>query len=206
MGCFVEILGLCFSSRVDGVATGHDGALVVISYLVAAVASFTALDMAERLNSAQGPARRFWHLGAAGVLGGGVWSMHFIGLLAYRTPFKVEYDPGLTILSGAIAVIAVAGGLKAIADGGGWRRILTGGTLVGLGVAVMHYMGMEAMRLPGEVYYRPGFFALSVLIAVAAASVALWLVVNLRTARQRAAAAVAAPAATPAAPPTPPSA
>ena len=190
MGCFVEILGLCFSSRVDGVATGHDGALVVISYLVAAVASFTALDMAERLNSAQGPARRFWHLGAAGVLGGGVWSMHFIAMLAYRTPFKVEYDPGLTILSGAIAMIATAGGLKAVADSGGWRGILTGGTLVGLGVAVMHYMGMEAMRLPGEVYYRPGFFALSVLIAVAAASVALWLVVNLRTARQRGAAAV----------------
>ena len=190
MGWCVEILGLCFSNSVDGVATGHDGALVVISYLVAVVASFTALDMAERLNAAQGPARRFWLLGAAGVLGGGVWSMHFIAMLAYRTPFKVEYDPGLTILSGAIAVIAVAGGLKAIADGGGWRRILTGGTLVGLGVAVMHYMGMEAMRLPGEVYYRPGFFGLSVLIAVAAASVALWLVVNLRTARQRAAAAI----------------
>ncbi|KQW69055.1 hypothetical protein ASE17_13715 [Phenylobacterium sp. Root77] len=186
----MEILGLCFSGDIQGVATRHDGALVLISYLVAVVASFTALDMAERLHATQGPSRRFWHLGAALVLGGGVWSMHFIAMLAYRTPFQVEYDPGLTILSGVIATLATAGGLSVIADDGGWRRILAGGALVGLGVAVMHYMGMEAMSVPGEVYYRPQHFGLSVLIAVAAASIALWLALHLRTTRQRAVAAV----------------
>ena len=186
----MEILGLCFSVDAQGVVTRHDGVLVLISYLVAALASFTALDMAERLQASHGPARRFWHLGAALVLGGGVWSMHFIAMLAYRTPFQVEYDPGLTILSGVIATAATAGGLSVIADHGGWRRILGGGALVGLGVAVMHYMGMEALRVPGEVYYRPGFFGLSVLIAVAAASVALWLALHLHTTRQRAMAAV----------------
>jgi signal transduction histidine kinase/ActR/RegA family two-component response regulator len=186
----MQVLGLCFSNSVGGVATHHDPALVFVSYLVAAVASFTALDMAERLRGAPRPARRFWHLGAALVLGGGVWSMHFIAMLAYRTPFSVGYDPGLTILSGVIAMAGVATGLQVLGDRAGPGRVLGGGVLVGLGVAVMHYMGMSAMRLPGEIYYRPWLFALSVVIAMAAATVALSLVVLLRTAPQRAVAAL----------------
>lgn len=186
----MDILGLCFSNTIEGVATRHDGALVLISYLVATVASYTALDMAERLRTAPRPSRRFWRLGAALVLGGGVWSMHFIAMLAYRTPFQVQYDPGLTVLSGLVSMAATASGLTFLAERTSLRRILGGGALVGLGVAVMHYMGMEAMRLPGQVYYRPGYFAASVGIAMAAASVALWLSVSLRTARQRAAASV----------------
>ena len=186
----MRLLGLCFSSSVAGVGAHHDGALVLVSYIVAVVASFTALDMAERLRVASRPARRFWHLGSALVLGGGVWSMHFIAMLAYRTPFEATYDPGLTVLSGAIAMAAVAAGLQVLGDRATLRRILGGGTLVGLGVAVMHYMGMSAMRLPGVIYYRPGLFALSILIAVAACTIALWLAVSLRTAKQRAVAAL----------------
>jgi len=186
----MDILGLCFSNSVEGVSTRHDGALVLISYLVATVASYAALDMAERLRTAAPLSRRFWRLGAALVLGGGVWSMHFIAMLAYRTPFDVQYDPGLTVLSGLISMAATAAGLTFLAERTTPGRVLGGGLLVGLGVVVMHYMGMEAMRLPGEVFYRPGYFAASVAIAVIAASVALWLSVSLRTARQRAAAAV----------------
>ena len=80
--------------------------------------------------------------------------------------------------------------IKTVAEQTSLRRILGGGALVGLGVAIMHYTGMEAMRLPGEVYYRPFHFVASVGIAVIAASVALWLSVSLRTARQRAVASV----------------
>jgi len=184
----VEILGLCFSDSAVGAATRHDLPLVAVSYLAAAVASYAALDTAERLRNASGPARQFWHLCAALVLGGGVWSMHFIAMLAYRTPVQISYDPGLTIFSGLIAVAGVAAGLQAL--GRGAPRILGGGVLVGLSIVVMHYMGMSAMRLPGEIFYRPGLFALSVLIAVAAASVALWLALNLQTALQRAGAAL----------------
>ena len=186
----MEVLGLCFSREAVGIATRHDGALVLISYMVAALASFTALDMTERLRTARGAARRFWHLGAALVLGGGIWAMHFVAMLAYRTPFTVGYAPGLTVLSGLIAMIGVAAGLQVLAGGATLTRIAGGGVLVGLAVATMHYMGMEAMRLPGEVYYRPGLFALSVVVAVAAATTALWLTVTLRTAKQRAIAAV----------------
>lgn len=186
----MQLLGLCFSNSIGGVATHHDGALVLVSYIVAAVASFTALDMAERLRKAPRAARRFWHLGAALVLGGGVWSMHFIAMLAYRTPFETGYDPGLTILSGVIAMAGVAAGLQVLGDRATPVRVLGGGVLVGLGVAVMHYMGMSAMRLPGVIYYRPGLFALSIVVAMAAATVALTLAVLLRTAQQRAIAAL----------------
>jgi len=185
----VEILGLCFSDTVTGAATRHDPALVAVSYLVAAIASFAALDAAERLRGATGAGRRFWHLCAALVLGGGVWSMHFIAMLAYRAPLNITYDPGLTILSGVIAMAGVAVGLQALSRTT-LPRILIGGVLVGLSIAVMHYMGMNAMRLPGEIFYRPGLFALSIVIAMAAASAALWLAVTLKTAMQRAAAAL----------------
>ena len=133
----MQILGLCFSNSAMGVPTHHDAALVVLSYLIAVVASFTALDMAERLRTAAPSSRRFWHFGAALVLGGGVWSMHFIGMLAYRTPFTVQYDAGLTIISGVIAVVGVAAGLQ-VAERASPRRIVGGGILVGLAVCVMH--------------------------------------------------------------------
>jgi len=186
----MQILGLCFDAAAVGVHTGHDPALVVVSYLAAAIASFTALDMAERWRNAPPAARRFWLWGAALVLGGGVWSMHFIAMLAYRAPLRIEYDPGLTILSGAIAIVGVAIGLQALGTRGTLPRILGGGALVGLSVSVMHYMGMSAMRLPGQIYYQPWLFALSILIAVGAATVALWLAVSLRTTGQRAVAAL----------------
>src|SRR5437868_4759117 len=101
----MQVLGLCFDASTVGVATHHDPALIVVSYLAAALASFTALDMTERLRKAAVEARRFWLLGAALVLGGGVWSMHFIAMLAYRAPMKIDYDPGLTVLSGSIAIV-----------------------------------------------------------------------------------------------------
>jgi signal transduction histidine kinase/ActR/RegA family two-component response regulator len=185
----MQVLGLCFSDAAVGAETGHDGALVVLSYFVAALASFTALDMAERLRTAAPSSRRFWHLGAALVLGGGVWSMHFIAMLAYRTPFTAQYDAGLTIISGIIAVVGVAAGLQVLAQKTTAGRILGGGVLVGLSVCTMHYMGMSALRGPGEIYYRPLLFGLSVLIAIAASSAALWLAVTLHTAGQRAIAA-----------------
>src|SRR5262245_54738061 len=118
----MEILGLCFNGSIPGVPTHHDPALVVVSYLAAALASFTALDMAERWRNAVSAARRFWLTGAALVLGGGVWTMHFIAMLAYRTPFQIGYDPGLTILSGAIAILGVAAGLQVVGTKGvSWR-------------------------------------------------------------------------------------
>jgi signal transduction histidine kinase/DNA-binding NarL/FixJ family response regulator len=185
----MQILGLCFSDTVAGVAARHDPGLVAASYFVAAFAAFTALDMTERLRKARPAARWFWRLGAALVLGAGVWSMHFVAMLAFRAPIQINYDPGLTLLSGAVAVAGVAAGLH-ILGAGGAKRIAGSGVLVGLSIAVMHYVGMGAMRLPGQLYYRPGLFALSIVIAMAAATAALWLAATVKTSWQRALAAL----------------
>jgi NO-binding membrane sensor protein with MHYT domain len=107
----MQIFGLCFSSSVHGVPGHHDLALVALSFVVAVFASFTSLEMAERLRSSRGAARRFWRLAAAVALGGGIWSMHFVAMLAFRVPLFQAYDPVLTTVSGLIAIGAVMLGL-----------------------------------------------------------------------------------------------
>jgi signal transduction histidine kinase/ActR/RegA family two-component response regulator len=186
----MTILGLCFDGSVHGVASHHDPALVVLSFLVAALASFAALEIAERLRGASGVARGLWRLAAAVALGGGIWSMHFVAMLAYRIPLSQAYDPALTALSGLIAIGAVALGLGVFEKPVNIRRIASAGLLVGLGVTAMHYTGMAALRVPGQIYYRPGLFALSAAIAVLAATAALYLAYAMRSIRSRSAAAV----------------
>ena len=187
----VEILGLCFTSDEGGAVFSHDRWLVALSFVTAAFASFVALDMIERLRQATGRARLVWHGGAAGALGGGIWSMHFIGMLAFNGPAGLHYDPGTTILSLAIAIIFVGVGLKTVRHDSHYHtRIVSAGLLVGLGVSAMHYTGMAAMRFPGSIAYNPSLFGLSALIAATAAIVALMLAFSLRRAHQRAVAAL----------------
>ncbi|EWY38011.1 histidine kinase [Skermanella stibiiresistens SB22] len=169
----------------------HNPWLVALSFATAAFASFVALDMIERLRQANGRARQVWHAGASAALGGGIWSMHFIGMLAFSGPAELQYDPAMTILSLAIAIVFVGAGLGAMRRARDYRtRSLTAGLLVGLGVSAMHYTGMAAMRFSGTIAYKPSLFALSAVIAAAAAIVALMLAFGLRKAHQRAIAAV----------------
>ncbi len=112
--------------------------------------------------------------------GGGIWTMHFIGMLAYQVPMDVGYAPGLTFLSLVVAVAVVGIGLSIVVSGRvSLIRLVSAGVFTGLGVASMHYMGMAAMVMPGEMYYNNVLVGLSILIAVVAATVALWLAVNL---------------------------
>lgn len=187
----VEIMGLHFTHAEAGLPFEHEHWLVALSYLTAALASFVALDMAERLRQSAGSWRVAWHAGASVALGGGIWSMHFIAMLAFRADVPVSYDVFGTALSLVMAIGFVAAGVEIV------RRVprrLVGvpvaGALVGLGIAAMHYTGMAAMRIPGSVSYTPTLFLLSVLIAVAAATVALYLAFSLRSLWQRGLAAV----------------
>jgi signal transduction histidine kinase len=186
----MEVLGFSFDNSIVGVASHHDPYLAALSYLVAALASFTALEMAERLRHASGRSRPFWHVGGALVLGGGIWSMHFIAILAFRSPLAQSYAPGLTILSGLIAVGGVWVGLKVYDRKATPLRLLASGTTIALGVVGMHYTGMLAVRVAGHVYYRPAIFLASIVIAMGAASAALWLTYNVRFAWQRVVAAI----------------
>ncbi len=186
----MTILGLCFDEYAVGAPFTHDRALVIVSFLVAAIASYTALELAERLRSARGSAGNVWHGASSIALGGGIWSMHFIAMLAFTTPLERGYDLGLTALSALVAMAVAALGFWIVRGGADWVRVLSAGVFLGIGVVAMHYTGMEALRVSGEVLYRPSLFALSVVIALAAATVALWLALNLARWWHRAIAAI----------------
>ena len=154
----------------------HDPHLVALSIAIAITASYTAFDVAERMRASAGWARRAWLGGAALALGGGIWSMHFVAMLAFQLPMPVAYDPGLTALSLAIPVLVTCLGFAMVAQSGQQvRNLVPGGLLMGGGIALMHYIGMAAMRMPAGPSYDIPLVIASVLIAIGAATVALWL-------------------------------
>jgi PAS domain S-box-containing protein len=159
------------------VLTGsHNWPLVALSIVVATAAAFTALDLAKRLQASVGPARHLWLVAAALAMGGGTWSMHFVGMLALSLPLPMDYDPGLTVLSLVMAILFT--GLGFATSGRGEGRLIAvvpGGLLMGTGIAAMHYTGMTAMQIPADLHYNGVLVGGSVLIAVGAATVALWL-------------------------------
>ena len=156
--------------------TGYDPALVTLSVAIAIFASYTALDLGSRAQTAKLGPRWAWMAGAATAMGGGIWSMHFIGMLAFEMGMPAAYDLRLTISSLLIA-IGVTGAAFAWVSwlGSGAKALLVSGPLMGGGVAAMHYTGMAAMRTPGNMAYSVPVVVLSVGIAVTAATTALWL-------------------------------
>lgn len=155
----------------------HDPVLVALSIAVAILASFTALNLAGRLLVAEQVARVWWLLAGAVALGGGIWAMHFIGMLAFIMPMAVLYQADLTVLSLLLSVVMVGIGLYTVSRfGNGPLPLLASGLLAGLGIVAMHYCGMAAMKMPGVVVsYDPLLFGASVGIAIAAAATAFWL-------------------------------
>ena len=165
----------------------YSQSLVVFSLLVAILASYTALDMAGRLASTQGRVARWWLAGGAGAMGLGIWSMHFIGMLAFHLPIPVGYDLGITLFSLAVSVGASAYALWLVSRPAlPWARLCAGAVLMGLGIAAMHYLGMAALQMQPGIEYDPFWFTLSLLIAVVAAGAALWIAFRLRLEQRRA--------------------
>lgn len=159
-----------------------NGFLVALSFLVSVFGSFTALQLTNGMKSSNQKPSLLWITAAAVSLGGGaIWTMHFIGMLAYQVPMEVGYDPLMTFVSLVIAIVAVGVGI-AIAVSGQLSivRLLGAGIFTGLGVASMHYIGMEAMVMNGAMHYDTPLVITSIAIAVVAATVALWLAVNLK--------------------------
>src|SRR6266404_2307924 len=172
--------GLASSLKIGAipmVVTGtYNPYLVALSVLVASFASYTALDLGGHVGAARGFARRAWLAAAAIAMGGGIWSMHFIGMLAFVMPIPMSYDIGLTTLSLVVAVIVTGGGFYVISrQGASPLRLALSGIFMGLGIAAMHYTGMAAMQGHAELSYELLFVALSLVIAIGASTVALWL-------------------------------
>lgn len=144
--------------------------------------SFVALTAARRIRGEQGGTRWLNVLAAGAALGGiGVWSMHFTGMLALRLGMGSGYAMAETLVSLVAAVAATSAALAFVAQRPDSNvRVLGAGALLGLGVAFMHYLGMAGMRFPGFIVWSWDVVGLSVLIAVAAASAALWLAFRTR--------------------------
>ena len=161
--------------------------LVALSYAVSVFGSFTALQLAIRIPSADKQSIWLWLISASVAIGGGaIWSMHFIGMLAFKTPFAINYDLTITLISLVIPIIVCMLGLRIVGRGeSGIVKLISGGLIIGLGVSAMHYSGMAAMRMPATIHYDTGIVALSVVIGIVAATAALWLAFNLRGILQR---------------------
>jgi PAS domain S-box-containing protein len=158
------------------VAGTYDPYLVALSYAVACFASYTALDLAGRVRASTGWARGGWLTTAAISMGGGIWSMHFIAMLAFLMPMPVSFDFGVTVLSLLVAIAVTGVGFYVI----GTRQatalqLALSGLFMGIGIVAMHYTGMAAMRMPAALSYESTLVALSVFIAVGASIAALWL-------------------------------
>ncbi len=155
-----------------------------VAYILSILGSLLGLLCTARARSARNNKQRSWWLVlAAFAIGGtGIWSMHFMAMLGFTvTGARIRYDVPITVASAILAVIVVGVGLFIAGFGRrGAPRIVTGGILAGVGVAIMHYTGMGAMRLDGTIKYDPSLVAASVIIAVVAATVALWFTVVLR--------------------------
>ncbi|MFJ7313233.1 putative bifunctional diguanylate cyclase/phosphodiesterase [Pseudomonas sp. NPDC098747] len=160
----------------------HNPLLVLVAYLVACAASFATLDMAERVAHADDPSsRRLWRWIGATCLAGGIWAMHFIGMLAFQAPIEIQYDLPITLFSLLIALLASWLAMYTLSHARPSLVLyLKTALLIGLGIAGMHYVGMAAMESRATAYYEPSLFVLSIAIAIGASFAALWVAGYLR--------------------------
>ncbi|MFF1630669.1 MHYT domain-containing protein, partial [Streptomyces sp. NPDC058272] len=155
----------------------------VLSYVMACIGAALGLRCTVRALGATGRSRRNWLLTAASAIGTGIWTMHFVAMLGFSVSgTEMRYNVPLTILSLLVAMVVVGAGVFAVGYGRDrGRALVLGGLTTGLGVASMHYLGMAALRLHGQVHYDPALVGLSVVIAVVAATAALWAALNIRS-------------------------
>jgi NO-binding membrane sensor protein with MHYT domain/signal transduction histidine kinase len=159
----------------------YNYALVALSVLIAIFASYAALDLAGRVTAAGGWTRAVWLLGGAGAMGTGIWSMHYIGMLAFILPVPVAYHWPTVLLSLLAAVLASVVALGVVSrQKMGALRALAGSILMGAGISSMHYIGMAAMRLPAICQFNSFLVVLSVVFAVLISLAALWITFHFR--------------------------
>ena len=155
----------------------HEPWLVALSIAIAIQGSFVGLSLARELDSAEGFRRRLALAGSALTLATGVWSMHFVGMLAANFPSAIDYLVLPTLISFLICVIVVGIGVYAAhASGPPSFRIATGALAMELGISLMHYVGMSAVHLAGPTSYVPFYVIASIVVSIAASAFALWAI------------------------------
>ncbi|MFJ4457021.1 putative bifunctional diguanylate cyclase/phosphodiesterase [Pseudomonas sp. NPDC089392] len=155
----------------------HEPFLVLLAYIVATAACFATLDMAERQSHSEDPtAHRQWNMLGACCLAGGIWAMHFISMLAFQAPVEVHYDISLTVLSLLIALIVAWLTMHSL-DRSQMRAhyFLQSAVLIGVGIILMHFVGMAALETGAHQYYRTDLLLASGAIALLTSLAALCL-------------------------------
>jgi NO-binding membrane sensor protein with MHYT domain len=169
------------SDHIHSMTGSYSTGFVILSVLIAALASYAALDLAGRVRSSAGTTRHGWLVGGATVMGLGIWSMHFIAMLAFHLPVPIAYDVPRVLISVAVAIGASLLALTVVSRAS-LRPVtlVTGGILMGGAIAGMHYIGMASMRVGAELTYRAPIVVLSIVIAIVASLAALWLAFSFR--------------------------
>ncbi len=165
-----------------------DWTLVAISYMVSVFGAFIGLCLAGMMTDLRSGMNRSLLVGSAIAFGGGaIWSMHFIGMLAYQVPLIISYDATLTAGSMLAAIVMTGVAVSMVGSQPKLKlgRLIAAGTLMGLGVACMHYLGMLAMHMEAEMRHNPLMVAASVVIAIIVSMVGLWIAFTVRRAWQR---------------------
>src|SRR5579864_1577344 len=155
----------------------YDYRLVALSVLIAICASYAALDLAGRTTAASGRVRLAWLAGGSTAMGLGIWSMHYIGMLAFSMSMPVAYDWPTVLVSLLAAIFASAVALFVVSRPQMrlWHTAV-GSMVMGTGIAMMHYIGMAAMRMAAMTRYSISIVTLSVVLAMVISFVGLWLV------------------------------
>ncbi len=154
---------------------------VAVSIVVAILSSYVALELADVAWKSQRKYHLNKWLGLSSVaLGLGIWTMHFTGMFAYTLPISVHYEAGLTFISLLLAIVASFLGFSIAQIRHNLWYTLLGGTIMGIGIAGMHYTGMRGMHLAADMHYDFLLVALSVFLAIVISSLALWLLVSLK--------------------------
>ncbi len=148
--------------------------LVILSVLVAVQASYVGLSLATHIAGAFAQNRRLLIVGSAISLAVGIWSMHFIGMLAVKTTSSLDYDVLPTLISFLVCVL-VTGAAVYLACMRGGRMLVVAASIMGLGIAAMHYIGMIAVHSGAHMMHDPVYIVASIVIAIAASGLALWL-------------------------------
>jgi NO-binding membrane sensor protein with MHYT domain len=168
---------------IDMLEASHSALLVAASFAVSLLAAFTGLSLTRGLSALSLPARKAMVSMAAVALGGGIWSMHFVAMLGLRLPVPHFYDPLITLMSALVAILMT--GLALLLLHFRTRSppvLVAAGTLMGTGVAAMHYLGMSGMELCRPVYSVLGV-AVALLASVALGVAAIWIAYGDRTRR-----------------------
>ena len=159
----------------------YDYLMVVVSVCIAMLSAYATLDLAERVTYTKGSARTLWLSCGATAMGTGIWSMHYVGMLAFKLPVVVKYHWPTVLLSLLAAILASGIGLFCVSRKHmGTITAIVGSIFMGSGIGAMHYIGMAAMRLPAMCSYSPILVAVSLVLAIVISFVALWRAFALR--------------------------